>query len=49
MRKKGPGKKKMAADERRSKPIKTECLSAFIGVHRRLAIVFFSASKHEAL
>jgi hypothetical protein len=30
----------MAADERRSTPMNTKCLSAFIGVHRRLIGLF---------
>src|ERR1019366_957104 len=29
----------MAADERRSTPMKTRILSAFIGVHRRLIVI----------
>jgi VWFA-related protein len=34
----------MAADERRSTPMKSRCLSAFIGVHRRPINVFLTAS-----
>jgi hypothetical protein len=32
----------MAADERRSTQMKTECLSALIGIHRRPMILFAS-------
>src|ERR1035437_2760330 len=38
-----PNRKQMAADERRSAPMKTRCLSAFICVHRRPIIDFFTA------